>query len=53
MNHISEKREELCRCRIPEGRLVPVLVWTGEVDNGVPDDTDIAAAVIILREEGC
>ena len=42
---MSEERVELYRYRPPEGQRVPLLVRPGEVEEGVPDEPDIAEAV--------
>ena len=45
LNQIPKDREELYRFLPPKGRWVTVLLWPGEVDDGVPDDMIIAVAV--------
>ena len=44
LNQIYADMEDLYRFRTPYGRRVPVLVKKGEVDGGVPEETEIVEA---------
>ena len=49
MDRIATEREELYRCRPPEGIQVTILVTPAVVDNGFPEETETEQAVIGLK----
>ena len=46
------ERLELYRCKPPEGLRVPILVSPTKVEDGVPEEAEIAQAVRGIKERG-
>ena len=49
LDHIITEREELCRCRPPEGLQVPILVTPEEVEDRVLEEAEIVQAMRDLK----
>ena len=47
---MTTEREDLYRCRLPEGLQVPLLVQLTEVDDGIPLEAEIELSVQDLKE---
>ena len=49
MDSISTKREELYRCRPPEGLRVHILVTPAVVEDGIPGEEEVSQAMRNLK----
>ena len=50
LDEVLTEREELYRCRPPEGQRVPILVRQSFIKDGIPTELEVDTAVKDLKE---
>ena len=45
IDEVSKEREELYRCRPPEGLRVPILVRYSDIKDGIPTESEVEKSV--------
>ena len=50
MDEVSTEREELYRCRPPEGKKVPILVRQSYIKDGIPTELEVDTPVKGMKE---